>query len=131
MRGENAAGKGDEADVTVSTVELEWSFNVSSGEVRENRTPLLTVRARITNGKTAPVELEVELFWGGIPIGGSQYPGAALEGANEEGVHVIKIAQGATSGQLQVRGATTSCTSPGTRTSSRGASSAPRSATGR
>ena len=103
VRGENAAGKGDEADVTVSTVELEWSFSVSSGQVREGRAPL-RVQARITNNKTAPVELEVELFWGGIPIGGSQYPGAALEGANDEGVHVIKIAQGQSSGQLEVRG---------------------------
>ena len=103
VRGENAAGKGDEADVTVSTVELEWSFSVSSGQVREGRAPL-RVQANITNNKTAPVELEVELFWGGIPIGGSQYPGAALEGANDEGVHVIKIAQGQSSGQLEVRG---------------------------
>ena len=103
VRGENAAGKGAEANVTVSTVELEWSFSVSSGEVEEGRTPL-RVQASILNNKTAPVELEVELFWGGIPIGGSRYPGAALEGANDEGVHVIKIAQGQSSGELQVRG---------------------------
>ena len=106
VRGENAAGKGAEADVTVSTVELEWSFSVSSEEVREGGAPL-TVQARITNDKTAPIELEVELFWGGnpgTPIGGSLYPGAALEGADDDGVHVITIAQGASSGVLQVRG---------------------------
>ena len=103
VRGENAAGKGAEANVTVSTVELEWSFSVSSGEVEEGRASL-RVQASIINNKTAPVELEVELFWGGIPIGGSRYPGAALEGANDEGVHVIKIAQGQSSGELQVRG---------------------------
>ena len=108
VRGVNGVGNGAEASVTETTVVLEWGFTVTSPRTNANGNPevveggaTLTVRAEITNGVTLSTSQEVALFVELTPVGGTGYPGSALEGVG--GVHVITIEAGTLSGELEVR----------------------------
>ena len=109
VRGRNTIGHGNPAQVTESTVVLEWAFRVTPSSTDADGDPQVVeggasvvVEAEITMGGPLDGDQTVKLFWGGTPVGGDEYPGSLLEGA--AGAHEITIAGGATSGQITVRG---------------------------
>ena len=91
---EDAIGNEAEAFTgqAVSTIELEWTFTVTSDTTDTDGNPVIvengdavTVTATITNtGYTPPAAVDVALQWDGTDIGGTDAPGRFLTGAGTE-----------------------------------------------
>ena len=101
----NGIGNGAETSVTETTQALTWEFTLtdSSGnnvtQITEGGDPA-TATVSIASGVTFRTAQTVTLYWSGVPVGGTEWPANALEGAG--GVHVITIPAMGTSGELDV-----------------------------